>query len=291
MACAFFVTFGFSQEAGVTYSVHASNIGWIGYVSNGETGGTTGQNRQLEAIKIRVTSGIPGSIRYNVYVQEVGWLGWSSNDEQAGTTGQNRMMEAIRIQLTGQLEKQYDVRYRVHMQEVGWSGWFMNGDIAGTIGQNRRIEALQIVLVLNKEGTAQSIAGEIKRLGIADTSVHVVDEGIIISLEDIQFQPDSAVLLPGEKEKLDKIGAILLQFADRDILVAGHTALAGTVAGRQRLSLERATAVSDYLIAQEIRGPSHVEVRGYGSDRPVADNNTAEGMKKNRRVEITLLEK
>lgn len=143
---------------------------------------------------------------------------------------------------------------------------------------------------MKKEEVVREIADEIAKLGVDDASVRIVDEGITISLENIQFQPDSAVLLESEKTKLDKIGEILLKYPGRDILVGGHTALAGTAAGRQRLSLERAAAVSDYFISKDIRGPSRVVVRGYGADRPLADNRTAEGMRKNRRVEITLLE-
>jgi outer membrane protein OmpA-like peptidoglycan-associated protein len=144
--------------------------------------------------------------------------------------------------------------------------------------------------IMKKEEAAQTIADEIARLGIDDASVRIVDEGITISLENIQFQPDSAVLLSTEKEKLDKIGEILGQFADRDILVGGHTALAGTAAGRMKLSQDRAAAVANYLVSKGVRESSHVVIRGYGAERPVADNNTAEGMRKNRRVEITLLE-
>ncbi|MDR2661470.1 MAG: OmpA family protein [Treponema sp.] len=144
--------------------------------------------------------------------------------------------------------------------------------------------------IMKKEDAAQAIADEIARLGIDDASVRIVDEGITIALENIQFQPDSAVLLESEKEKLDKIGEILKQFSDRDILVGGHTALAGTAAGRMKLSQDRAASVANYLISRGIREKTHVVVRGYGAEKPVADNRTAEGMRKNRRVEITLLE-
>ncbi|MDR2144754.1 MAG: OmpA family protein [Treponema sp.] len=144
--------------------------------------------------------------------------------------------------------------------------------------------------IMKKEEVAREIADEIAKRGIDDASVRIVDEGVTISLENIQFQPDSAVLLESEKTKLDKIGEILRMYPGRDILVGGHTALAGTAAGRQRLSMERAAAVSDYLISKNVRDPSQVVARGYGADRPVADNGTAEGMRKNRRVEIILLE-
>ncbi|MDR0600410.1 MAG: OmpA family protein [Treponema sp.] len=143
---------------------------------------------------------------------------------------------------------------------------------------------------MDKEKTAREITGEIKRRGIEGVSVRVVDEGVTISLENIQFQAESAALLPGEKEKLDKIGAILKGYADRDILVGGHTALAGSPEGRQKLSLERAAAVSDYLAARNVRRASQMVVRGYGAEQPLGDNATPEGMAKNRRVEITILE-
>jgi outer membrane protein OmpA-like peptidoglycan-associated protein len=142
--------------------------------------------------------------------------------------------------------------------------------------------------LMNKEEIAKDIAEEIA--GIPDASVRVSDEGIVISLENIQFAPDSAMLRPGERPKLDKIAEILMKYPERDILVGGHTALAGTAEGRLQLSLERAQAVADYLLNKKVRGPDRVVIRGYGAERPVADNRTQEGMQKNRRVEIIILE-
>ncbi|MDR3114462.1 MAG: OmpA family protein [Treponema sp.] len=143
---------------------------------------------------------------------------------------------------------------------------------------------------MHKERIAEEIADAINRLGIGDVSVRVTDEGIALSLEDIQFQPDSAVLVSKEQHKLDSIGAILMGYPDRDILVGGHTALAGSAAGRMQLSQERASSVADYLIQRQVRSADRVVVRGYGAERPIADNNTDAGRQRNRRVEITLLE-
>jgi outer membrane protein OmpA-like peptidoglycan-associated protein len=143
---------------------------------------------------------------------------------------------------------------------------------------------------MDKEKLASEITGEIDRLNIPDANVRVVDEGISISLEDIKFKPDSAEMLPGEQEKLDRIAGILARYPERDIMVAGHTALAGTVESRVQLSIDRAKVVTNYLLAKKVRPPDRIVVRGYGSDRPIADNSTEEGMRKNRRVEIILLE-
>ena len=143
---------------------------------------------------------------------------------------------------------------------------------------------------MDKEQIAGDIAEEIRRLDIPEVSVRVVDEGITISLDDIQFYPESARMLPGEKEKLNKIVDILKRYRERDIMVSGHTARVGTEESSRKLSVERASVVADYLIENKARPQERVVVRGFGSERPVADNNTDEGRKKNRRVEITILE-
>ena len=144
--------------------------------------------------------------------------------------------------------------------------------------------------LMDKKKLAEEIAGDIDRLGIPDTTVRIVDEGITIAMENIQFEADSAILFKTEKDKLDKIAEILAKFADRDILVGGHTALAGTAAGRMQLSVERAGSVADYLISKKVRTPERVVVRGYGAEKPLGDNSTEAGRRQNRRVEITILE-
>jgi len=143
---------------------------------------------------------------------------------------------------------------------------------------------------MDRDQIASEIMDEVRRLDIPDINVRKVNEGVSISLEDIGFYPDSAVMLPGEREKLDKIAGILMRYPSRDIMVSGHTALAGTREGRMKLSVERAKAVTDYLLSKNVRSADRVVVRGYGADRPVADNITEEGMRRNRRVEITILE-
>ena len=143
---------------------------------------------------------------------------------------------------------------------------------------------------MDKRALAQDIMDDLAETGIEDVSVRESDEGIVLSLDNIQFYPDSNEMLPGEREKLDKIADILLRHKERDILVGGHTALAGTAASRQELSLRRASSVAEYLINKRVRTPERVMVRGYGADRPVADNRTEEGRSRNRRVEITILE-
>ncbi|GMO41798.1 MAG: OmpA family protein [Termitinemataceae bacterium] len=144
---------------------------------------------------------------------------------------------------------------------------------------------------MDKTKLSAEIDKSLKEAGINDATVKIVDDGVSISIENIQFHADSAFLQESEKKKLDKIGEILKKYSDRDILVGGHTALAGgTAESRMQLSNERAGAVAAYLIKNSVRPRERIMVRGFGSNKPIADNVSEEGKRKNRRVEITILE-
>ena len=138
----------------------------------------------------------------------------------------------------------------------------------------------------------QALQAEVEKAvgNLRGVSVKAVPEGISISLEDIQFQADSASLAPAELDKIASIAELLKAHPDRDIIVAGHTALAGTNEGRLALSIARARAVADRLVALGARSPLHIQVEGYGAERPISDDSTPEGMARNRRVEIIIRE-
>jgi len=137
---------------------------------------------------------------------------------------------------------------------------------------------------------AEKITAQIESMDIADTNVRITNEGITISVSNIQFSANSTALPEKEKQTVAEIARILKSVPGRKILVAGHTALAGNQRDRLRTSRERAQAVADYLVLLGARKANEIVVRGYGADRPIADNKTQKGMALNRRVEITLLE-
>jgi outer membrane protein OmpA-like peptidoglycan-associated protein len=143
---------------------------------------------------------------------------------------------------------------------------------------------------LNRDQVAEEVERDLKENNVENATVTSDERGVTITLDNIQFPPDSDRLRESEKEKLDQITGILSKYPERDILITGHTALAGTEEGRQRLSEERAAAVGSYLIEQGVRNPGRLFYQGMGARDPVADNSTEEGMRKNRRVEFTILE-
>ena len=144
---------------------------------------------------------------------------------------------------------------------------------------------------MDKEEIAGMLDKNIRDMGISNTTVEKTDEGITISLENIQFEADSAHLLPAEKEKIEKIGKLLSNYPDYELLISGHTALAGKAEDRQVLSEQRAAAVANYLIELGVREQHHIFTRGFGAEKPIAPNTTEVNMARNRRVEITVLEK
>jgi outer membrane protein OmpA-like peptidoglycan-associated protein len=141
-----------------------------------------------------------------------------------------------------------------------------------------------------REETAEYVRAELDRQEIADTTVRVAEEGVVISLDNIQFTADSAVLTPMEQDKLREIAGILSRYPDRKILVGGHTALAGTEGMRLQISRERAGAVADFLVSLGVRRDGDILVQGYGAQQPLGDNATEAGRALNRRVEIILMD-
>ena len=137
------------------------------------------------------------------------------------------------------------------------------------------------------EALAEEI--NVQLANVSDADATVTSEGVTIRLSQIQFLPNSTVLADTELVKIREIAAILGTIPARQILVSGHTALAGTREDRQQTSLGRAQAVANELISLGARTASEINVYGFGSERPIADNRSEQGMAANRRVEITII--
>jgi len=105
---------------------------------------------------------------------------------------------------------------------------------------------------------------------------------------DAFFDFDKSVLKPEAKVKLDdlvaKTGGVNLEV----IIAVGHTDSVGSDAYNQKLSVRRSEAVKAYLVSKGIE-KNRVYTEGKGEKQPVADNKTAEGRAKNRRVEIEVV--
>ena len=107
----------------ISVQSHISGIGWESQpVGNGQTSGTVGQSRAIEAIKLSLSGGLSDSydIWYRVHSANVGWLGWASNGEPAGTQGYAYQIEAIQIKVLPKNAQDAPARgdaFRDHSQE------------------------------------------------------------------------------------------------------------------------------------------------------------------------------
>jgi outer membrane protein OmpA-like peptidoglycan-associated protein len=119
--------------------------------------------------------------------------------------------------------------------------------------------------------------------------VQLSETGIKI-LERVEFATGSDKIQGGKSfQVLDAVGSVLKMHPEIALVeVAGHTDNAGVAAQNTALSQKRAEAVARYLKTKGI-DEKRLQPKGYGPDKPIADNATPTGRQKNRRVEFTIL--
>ncbi|MBB6481081.1 OmpA family protein [Spirochaeta isovalerica] len=122
-----------------------------------------------------------------------------------------------------------------------------------------------------------------------DISLSQKDEGLLLTLKNLHFLPDQAVLLADDVPLLDSLARYLKTVDDRSFLVKGHTADVGTRESQFELSIDRAVVVVNELIKRGI-GEDRFLYMGMGGTEPVASNDSEEGRAENRRVEILIME-
>jgi len=105
---------------------------------------------------------------------------------------------------------------------------------------------------------------------------------------DAFFDFDKSVIKPAGKEKLDDLIGKIKDINLEVIIAVGHTDSVGSDTYNQKLSVRRSEAVKAYLVSKGIE-KNRVYTEGKGEKQPVADNKTAEGRAKNRRVEIEVV--
>ena len=154
------------------------------------------------------------------------------------------------------------------------------------------LEQEKVALEQQKAGLEQDKAALASRLQGALSKVAETTEGargMIVNLPDILFNTNEADLKADAKIVIAKLAGILLIMPELNLRVEGHTDSTGSTDWNQTLSQKRAQSVVDFLIGQGIDG-SRMIAQGYGSTRAVGDNSTAEGRRKNRRVDIVIAE-
>jgi len=122
-----------------------------------------------------------------------------------------------------------------------------------------------------------------------DFTLIKVKIGKKVVLNNILFETGKSILTTGSFAELDRLLNILEDNAAMKIEISGHTDKTGSEPLNFKLSEDRARAVVEYLVQKGI-DRSRLEYKGFGSLQPIADNATATGRTKNRRVEFKILE-
>lgn len=114
-------------------------------------------------------------------------------------------------------------------------------------------------------------------------------EGIIVKFDSgLLFDFGQATLSASAKQNIDNLAASLNKYPNTDILIVGHTDAIGTDAVNDRLSMNRANAVSSYAASKGVM-TSRLKTSGKGEAEPIASNDTEDGRALNRRVEIVIV--
>jgi OOP family OmpA-OmpF porin len=112
-------------------------------------------------------------------------------------------------------------------------------------------------------------------------------EKAAIALDHVKFQTGTAVLDADSRRTLDQVADVLKANPHLKFEVAGHTDNTGNYQANVNLSQSRAQSVRQYLVDQGV-APDRLTAKGYGPDKPLASNDTRDGRRANRRVELEL---
>lgn len=110
----------------------------------------------------------------------------------------------------------------------------------------------------------------------------------IIRLKGLNFDVGASVIKPEHFGLLTKVKQAINTFPGSKVTVEGHTDSQGSDELNMKLSQERADAVMSYLLANMDIEPLRMEAKGYGETNPIANNETAQGRKLNRRIDIVI---
>lgn len=122
---------------------------------------------------------------------------------------------------------------------------------------------------------------------LSDLEAKQTERGLVITLNSILFDVNSADLKPAAGNTMDKIANALREYPEHNLVIEGYTDSQGSNDYNENLSRLRAEAVKNALVTRGITS-DRIDTRGYGEQNPIATNDTATGRQLNRRVEIVV---
>lgn len=163
----------------------------------------------------------------------------------------------------------------------------MEQRISGLQGYSREQEEAKQKLAAEREFNERfnTVQGY---FGSDEAEVYKQGSRLVIRLRGIQFPVGQATLTPENYTLLSKVQKAIQSFDQPSVTIEGHTDSTGSAQANQELSQKRAEAVKTYLVANNTLPENRIRATGYGPDRPLAPNTTAEGRAINRRIDVLI---
>src|SRR5690554_4129042 len=160
----------------------------------------------------------------------------------------------------------------------GALGAVVGGVVGGTAG---------VLIGDQMDKQAQKIEEE-----IPGAQVERVDDGIVVTFDEnsgVYFDTAKFDINAESRATLDKLANVLREYPDTNVLIVGHTDNVGADAMNMTLSKNRAMSVTNYFVQTKGLEPGRFTTNWFGEDVLIADNSTAEGRAKNRRVNLAIV--
>ncbi|PLX94080.1 MAG: outer membrane beta-barrel domain-containing protein [Desulfuromonas sp.] len=150
-----------------------------------------------------------------------------------------------------------------------------------------KVDAVGCPLPIDSDG--DGVYDDVDRCPNSPAGAHVDEYGcqLVLTLL-IEFDTNKALIRPQHIQDMTNAAAFINKYPGEKILIAGHTDSDGSEAYNLQLSQKRADAVKAYLIQNYAIDGANLTAKGFGESQPIADNTTAAGKQKNRRVELSL---
>ena len=152
--------------------------------------------------------------------------------------------------------------------------------------QRAQVAAGQTALARQDAQSAQANAAQLQAR-LAELDAKQTDRGMVVTIGDLLFDNNSAVLKSGAEQSVRRLGAFLKTYPQRNALIEGYTDSIGSADSNQVLSERRAASVKSALMVEGIVS-ERLETHGYGESYPVGNNHSVDGRLSNRRVEVIL---
>lgn len=181
---------------------------------------------------------------------------------------------------------------------IGAAGGALLGAILGNNVGNKKNSELGAVLGGVLGGTAGVLIGskmdkQAQKIEeeIPGAVVERIDDGIVVTFDEnsgVFFDTNKFNINAASDTMLSKLAAILVEYPDTNVIIAGHTDSSGADAYNMTLSKNRANAVTDFFTSKGL-AKSRFTTNWFGEEQPIADNATPEGRAKNRRVNLGIV--